>query len=105
MFLVGFLGFGVWTAIAYTTGQFLEWTDGRFDPGGVTMVDGVEVEREGRAPPIMESGIAKVGVGLAHGLITSLVSGIWGTIWATALIWLPDRIRGGRPTPGRAPTP
>lgn len=80
MIVLAFLVWGVWNSIAYTTGQFMEWTHGRFAPA--------------RASPPAVTAMAKIGLGLLHGLLSSLTSSIWCIGFGTVFIWLPARLGG-----------
>ena len=91
MIALGFVVWGVWNSIAYTTGQFMEWTHGRFYPG-----QGPDDEA-GRAAPPAATATAKIGWGLLHGLLSSITSSIWCIGFGTVLIWLPGRL-GARQT-------
>lgn len=92
MVVVAFAVWGLWNTIAYTTGQFLEWTHGRFFPGEQVVAADGTVTREGaRAAPLQDTAVAKVGAGLLHGLISSVVSSAWCVALGTLLIWLPAR--------------
>lgn len=94
MIALGFAVWGVWNSIAYTTGQFMEWTHGRFDPGErVVAEDGTVSWENGRAAPIMDSAFLKVAMGLLHGFLSSLTSSVWCIVWGTVLVWLPARLR------------
>jgi hypothetical protein len=92
MIILGFVVWGVWNSIAYTTGQFMEWTHGRFYPG-----EGQDHEAARAAPPAATA-TAKIGFGLLHGLLSSITSSIWCIGFGTVLIWLPGRLRGSATT-------
>ncbi len=86
MLVLGFVVWGVWSSIAYTTGQFMEWTHGRFYPGR-----GPDDEAR-RAAPLAATAMGKIGSGLLHGLLSSIASSIWCIGFGTLLIWLPGRL-------------
>jgi len=91
MIVLGFVVWGVWNSIAYTTGQFMEWTHGRFFPG-----EGPD-HQGARASPPAATTTAKIGWGLLHGLLSGVTSSIWCIVSGTVLIWLPSRL-GARET-------
>ncbi len=78
--VLGLVIWGIPNAISYTTGQFLEWTHGRFEPGV-------------RATSIAAHEFGKLGWGLLQGLLTAIAGALWCTAWGTLLIWLPGRRR------------
>lgn len=83
------LVFGVCTVIAYTVGQFMEWTDGRFYPGEPVELASGEIEWQGgRTAPVRDTALAKVGVGLVHGLITSVIGTAWCIFFGTLFVWV-----------------
>ncbi|MCA8948507.1 MAG: hypothetical protein KDE27_03345 [Planctomycetes bacterium] len=77
---------GIPNTVAYTTGQFLEWHHGRFYYGGPD-------DPANRAAPVAASALSKIGWGALQGLLTAVAGTIWCTLWATALIWLPAKLR------------
>ena len=79
MFLTGILCWGIANTAAYTTGQFLGWTHGRFD--------------ESRAAALAETDMMKIVVGLAQGVVTGILGGIWCIIFGSLFIWIPTRMR------------
>lgn len=86
MFVVALIVWGIPNCLAYTTGQFLEWSHGRFYNAGP---DG-----EGtRAAPIAATALGKIGWGVAQGALTSIAGTVWCTAMGTVLIWLPGVIR------------
>ncbi len=94
MLVVGYTVFAVWSAIAYTTGQFMEWTHGRFDPGVLEVgADGEEIRVGARADAPRETVVGKLGAGLLHGVLTGVVSTVWCIGIGTLVIWLPGRVR------------
>ena len=97
MLVLGFLVWGVCNSIAYTVGQFLEWTDGRYSPG--ELVDGTWVEtaqKSRRAAEPQATAPGKVMAGLVHGLISSLTSTVWCTAFGTLFLWVPKWTRRER---------
>ena len=73
LLLVGLLGLLVANSIAYTTGQFMGWPDGRF-------------------PDPADSTGGKILAGLSNGALSGAGAGTaWCLIWGTLLIWLPVR--------------
>lgn len=96
MLLVGFLVWGIWNSIAYTTGQFMEWTHGRFDPGTPTIgADGVTTYEGGRASPIQAESLGKIGQGLLHGLVSSVAGSVWCILFGSVFIWVPAMLGRG----------
>ena len=101
MVLVGFLVWGIWNSIAYTTGQFMEWGHGRFHAGCPLLngdgslklgADGLPMERDGRASAVQETFLAKLGAGLLHGLLSSLTGSIWCIGFGSVFIWVPTKL-------------
>lgn len=82
-FLLALLVWGVPNAIAYTLGQFLDWTHGRFEPGE-------------RAAKIADNPLTKLGLGLAQGGLTSLAGAVWCILAGTLFVWIPARLRRAR---------
>lgn len=102
MVVVALLVWGIGNAIAYTVAQFAGWQHGRFAPGvEVVGADGTTVREGGRSAPLQDTAIAKLGVGLLHGLLSSVAASVWCTVFGTLLVWLPARLRG-TPTPRAA---
>ena len=92
MLLLAVLVWSISTAIAYTTGQFMEWSHGRFWPGtGVTGADGEVVDR--RAMAIQPTVLGKIGAGLLHGALSGVAGTVWCMAIGTVVIWLPARLR------------
>lgn len=83
MFVLALLVWGIPNTVSYTTAQFAGWTHGRFG--------------EGRAAPIQETALGKLGAGLLQGALTSLAGTVWSLAFGTLLLWLPSRLR--RPGP------
>ena len=82
MVVVALIVWGIPNTVAYTTGQFLEWNHGRFYNGGLDAPGN-------RAAPIQATTLAKLGLGLAQGGLTSLAGTVWCTVMGTVMIWLP----------------
>ena len=100
MFVVSLVTFGLWTAIAYTVGQFMEWTDGRYYPGERTVLDdGTVAWVGGRTAPVADTALGKVGAGLLHGVITTVTGGVWCTVFGTVFIWVIKRPTAVEPSP------
>ncbi|MBK8978340.1 MAG: hypothetical protein IPM29_20755 [Planctomycetes bacterium] len=92
MVVVAATVWGAWNVIAYTTGQFMGWTHGRFDPGHVEIAaDGTETRVGARAMPIQATAWAKLGAGLLHGVLSTAIQSVICTVLGTLLIWLPAR--------------
>ena len=77
MLCVGALVWGLPNAISYTIGQFNGWQHGRFDPG--------------RAAPVQEGALMKVGAGVLHGLISTLFSSAICIVVGSLFVWVPQR--------------
>jgi hypothetical protein len=103
MVCLGCLVWGVSNSISYTVGQFMGWTDGRFDPGTpVRDAAGVlQGYADGRAMPPQDTALGKVGAGLLHGLISSLTGSVWCILFGTAFVWV---YRRPAPTEPAGPT-
>lgn len=80
MICLAFTVWGVWNTVAYTTGQFLGWEHGRFEPNV-------------RAAPVADTTLAKIGWGVAQGFLTSVAASIASILVGTVFIWLPGRLR------------
>jgi len=98
MVIVGVLVWGVCNSISYSVGQFMEWTDGRYYPGELkpdgTWADGKwpdGEERGIRATFVKDTTMGKIGAGLLHGLLSSILGSIWCILAGTLFCWVPRR--------------
>jgi hypothetical protein len=80
---IGLLVWALPNVVVYTTGQFMGWTHGRFEP-----------QKQG--PPVAETPLAKLGVGIATGMLTAIGGIVWSLLWMTVAIWLPGYVRRRR---------
>jgi hypothetical protein len=96
MVALGFAVWGVCNSVTYTVGQFMEWTDGRYFPGElVTDASGVETYVDGRAAPLADSALGKVGAGLLHGALSSVAGSVWCIAFGTLFVWVYRRPAAG----------
>ena len=72
------------TSISYTIGQFMEWTDGRYNPG--------DTDPDGRrALDVQETPLLKIGAGLLHGMGSSLFGSVICIAAGSLFVWVPRR--------------
>ncbi len=97
MVVVAAAVWGIGNAIAYSTGQVMEWTHGRFSPGTAVVAADGSVEYEGaRAAPVQDTLLEKLGQGALHGVLSTLAASVWCVVLGTVLIWLPARVTSRR---------
>jgi hypothetical protein len=90
----GVLIWGVPNLISYTTGQFMGWQHGRFEP--MVKEPGKFFPKSGHAPPLADSAGGKILTGLQVAGGSAAFGTVASLLVATLLIWLPGKIRRNR---------